>query len=169
MQSEGPLELLFSTGEAREEQVHGICALMWARPADAPLRLRVRRGERRRPSVGSEGGAGSDTPLASCKLGAEGLATLSKAMTPTLATLDLEASSCADQGGENLEGVHVLCTALGEHEYSGGLLSLCLARNKLGDVAAGALAQALRRNHTLTHLDLHHNPLGGAAACAVPC
>ena len=117
----------------------------------------------------SEGSAGSDPPLASCQLGAEGLATLSKAMTPTLAALDLEASNCADQGGDNREGVHALCCALGQYTYSGGLLSLCLARNRLGGGTAGALAQALRHNSVLTQLDVHNNPLGGGAACAVPC
>ena len=121
------------------------------------------------PRSSLEDNLGSSVRLTGCRLGAEGLATLSKAMTPTLASLDLEASTCADQGGDNLEGVLALCTALSMYDYSSGLVSLSLANNSLGRAAADALAQGLVRNRSLTHLDLHHNPLGRGAACALLC
>ena len=68
-------------------------------------------------------------------------------LTPTLATLDLEESSCADQGGDNLEGVHALCAALGRSDYSGGLLSIakeCI--DSCGKASAACSETWLRRN-----------------------
>mmetsp|Transcript_77278 Transcript_77278/g.153404 ORF Transcript_77278/g.153404 Transcript_77278/m.153404 type:complete len:156 (+) Transcript_77278:280-747(+) len=61
------------------EVMHGISALLWARPPSAPLSLNlVKRG-----------------------IGAEGLVVLGRAMTPTLTLLDLGHSDCANNGHDN--------------------------------------------------------------------
>ena len=89
--SEGPLALSLSD-EAEKVPigvVHGLCALLWARPKEAPLQL----------------------DLSEREVGAEGLLALARAMTPTLASLNLEGSNCANNGGD-LSGVRQLCTAL---------------------------------------------------------
>ena len=97
------------------EVVNGLCALMWARPVGAPLELSFRMA---RGAAQQEG----------CFLGAEGLATLCKAMTPTLALLDLEGSNCANLAGDNPEGVLRLCDSLGDMHRSGG--PVCFKRNR---------------------------------------
>ena len=127
MHGEGPLQLSLGTEpKVMSEVVHALCALMWVRPADNPLLLSLR------SAPGAEQSSGSF-------LGAAGLATLCKAMTPTLASLDLEDSSCANQAGDNPEGVLRLCDALSDARLGGGLARLkCTLRFRLATLALGS-------------------------------
>ena len=126
VRSEGTLALSLK-GDARIEVVHGICALLWARSKDAPLSL----------------------DLSGRSVGAEGLAALGRAMTPTLLSLNLQKSNCANNGGDN-SGIEHLCAGL--LRGGGGLTELNLAKNRLNAGAAKAIDEALKTNSTLQTL-----------------
>ena len=91
--SEGPLTLKIDLEKKPVPLgvMHGLCALMWARPKDAPLHV----------------------DLSKCKLGAEGLSALARGLTPALASLTLDGSDITNKGG-NSAGVRRLCQALAE-------------------------------------------------------
>ena len=89
--SEGPLKLTLSVDTAPLNLLHGLCALMWVRPKDAPLHIDLTR----------------------CKVGAEGLSALARGLSPALASLTLDGSDITNKGG-NFAGVRRLCQALGE-------------------------------------------------------
>ena len=80
--------------------VHGLCALLWARPREATLSLDLKKKE----------------------IGAEGLAALARGMTPTLTSLNLEYSNCANSGGDH-SGLVLLGKCLSEASASGGFVA----------------------------------------------
>ena len=126
VRSEGTLALSLK-GDARIEVVHGICALLWARSKDAPLSL----------------------DLSGRSVGAEGLAALGRAMTPTLLSLNLQKSNCANNGGD-YSGIEHFCAGL--LRGGGGLTELNLAENNLRQEDAKHLSEALKTNSTLQTL-----------------
>ena len=122
VRAEGALAL--SGGEKGDavpiEVAHGLGALLWARGADAPLSV----------------------DLSERKLGAAGAAALGRALTPTLASLALANSDCANSGGDP-SGLLKLCEHLADARASAGLTALDLSNNQLGANVAKALAAAL--------------------------
>jgi Ran GTPase-activating protein (RanGAP) involved in mRNA processing and transport len=112
---------------------------MWARPREAPLRI----------------------DLSCSKLGADGLAALGRALTPTLTSLNLEGSDCANSGG-NDEGI----LKLFEHwrDDPSGLTELNLRDNRLSAGAGCAVAQALECSAVLTACTLVKNKLDNESA-----
>ena len=69
--------------------IHGICALFWARPENAPIKL----------------------DLSKRNIGTDGLAALARAMSPTVTSLKLEDTDCA-YSGFDYSGIEQLCAAL---------------------------------------------------------
>ena len=152
--SEGPIKLSLSDKVGKEvpiDVVHGMCALMWVRPPDAPLALDLKA-----------------TNLGARRIGPPGLAALSRAMTPTLTALDLAASSCTHDGGD-LSSIRLLSAALscaaaaGLHELN--LNSCCLCN--VGVEGGTALAEGLKGNAALRTLSLAVNMLGVEGTKAV--
>ena len=69
-------------------------------------------------------------------------------MTPTLTSLNLERSDCANGGGDH-SGVVQLGKCLSEASASAGLKVLAMERNKLGAEAGVELGTALALNRSL--------------------
>ena len=80
---------------------------------------------------------------------AEGLAALGRAMTPTLLSLNLQKSNCANNGGD-YSGIEHFCAGL--LRGGGGLTELNLAENRLNAGAAKTIDEALKTNSTLQTL-----------------
>ena len=87
VQSKGTLSLT-TTIEEREQipmkVIHGLCALFWARPETAPIQV----------------------DLSEREIGAEGLAALGRAMAPTVTSLKLGSTDCANKGGNIIVNNH---------------------------------------------------------------
>ena len=109
--------------------VHGLCALLWARPESAPLCI----------------------DLSERALGADGLAALGRAATRTLMSLNLNKTNCANFGGDN-GGILQLGKCLADARASGGLVSLSLRENALNAEAAKHLTEGLKTNASLCTL-----------------
>jgi len=125
VRSEGALALsLEGNGAVPIEVVHGLCALLWARPVEASLSV----------------------DLSGRSIGAEGLAALGRAMTPTLTSLNLNDSNCANNGGDN-SGIEQLRDGLLRSGL--GLRKLILSNNRLDATAAEAICAVLKVTTTL--------------------
>ena len=149
--STAPLILSFKKRQSALplQVVHGLCALMWARPEGATLSLDLSSTL----ETGKKGGS-TATEL----LGAKSLTALARALTPAMTELNLRKANCANNGGDNT-GVQQLCTALCDERAGGGLTALDLADNRLDAEAGKALAQALEVNTTLRTLRLDRSEL----------
>ena len=118
-------------------EVHGLAALVWARFQGDPL---------------------LEIDLEGTKLSPECLAVLGRSMGPSIGALGLRKTDFA-KGGNDLSGLRVLCSALSDAQCA-GLLSLDLSHNNLRADAANLLAEGMRKNASVTSIDLRGNKLG---------
>lgn len=131
VRSEGSLALFLDMNDGTTvpiEVMQGISALLWARLPSAPLSLN----------------------LVKRKISAEGLAVLGRAMTPTLTSLNLGESDCANNGGNNT-GIQQLRNGL--ERGGSGLTLLKLQSNQLNAGAARLVAEVLGFTAELTSLE----------------
>jgi len=100
--------------------MHGICAVLWARPWEATLHL----------------------DLSYCNVGVEGLVALARATNHVLAALKLKNTNCANKGSDN-SGIRHLCDALSAG-FAPGLTAVDLSGNALDVEAARLIAVSLK-------------------------